>query len=57
MRPGPLIDATTAVLEARTADERGVIDAFLDDMLAAVGGVAGQPQNRGAVRAPPRLAP
>ncbi|MGY2066998.1 MarR family transcriptional regulator [Blastococcus sp. SYSU DS0619] len=38
---GPLIDATADVLAARTADERTVIDAFLDDMVAAVGGLVG----------------
>jgi DNA-binding MarR family transcriptional regulator len=33
---GPLIDATAAVLARRSADERAVIDAFLDDMVAAI---------------------
>jgi DNA-binding MarR family transcriptional regulator len=33
---GPLIDATAAVLARRSADERAVIDAFLDDIVAAV---------------------
>ena len=33
---GPLIDATAAVLARRSAGERAVIDAFLDDMVAAV---------------------
>jgi DNA-binding MarR family transcriptional regulator len=33
---GPLIDATAAVLDRRSAAERAVIDAFLDDMVAAV---------------------
>ncbi len=33
---GPLVDATAAVLARRSADERAVIDAFLDDMVAAV---------------------
>ena len=33
---GPLIDATAAVLARRSADERAVVDAFLDDMVAAV---------------------
>lgn len=34
---GPLIDATRDVLDRRTRSEREVVDAFLDDMLAAVG--------------------
>ncbi|WP_448608551.1 MarR family transcriptional regulator [Geodermatophilus sp. URMC 60] len=39
----PLIDATAAVLARRSADERAVIDAFLDDLVAAVAAVdAGQ---------------
>ena len=33
---GPLIDATAAVLDRRSAAERAVIDAFLDDMVAAI---------------------
>jgi DNA-binding MarR family transcriptional regulator len=33
---GTLIDATAAVLSRRSAGERAVIDAFLDDMVAAV---------------------
>ena len=33
---GPLIDATAAVLARRSAGERAVIDAFLDDLFAAV---------------------
>ena len=33
---GPLIDAAAGVLDRRTAAERAVIDAFLDDMVAAV---------------------
>lgn len=33
---GPLIDAAAAVLDRRSAAERAVIDAFLDDMVAAV---------------------
>jgi DNA-binding MarR family transcriptional regulator len=33
---GPLIDAAAGVLDRRTATERAVIDAFLDDMAAAV---------------------
>jgi DNA-binding MarR family transcriptional regulator len=33
---GPLIDATAAVLDRRGPAERAVIDAFLDDMVAAV---------------------
>ena len=33
---GPLIDATAAVLARRSAGERAVIDAFLDDLVAAV---------------------
>ena len=33
---GPLIDAAAGVLDRRTAAERAVIDAFLDDMAAAV---------------------
>jgi DNA-binding MarR family transcriptional regulator len=33
---GPLIDATAAVLDRRSPAERAVIDAFLDDMVAAV---------------------
>ncbi len=36
---GPLIDAAAAVLDRRSAAERAVIDAFLDDMVAAVGAV------------------
>ena len=38
---GPLIDATAAVLDRRSAAERAVIDAFLDDLVAAIaaGGV------------------
>jgi DNA-binding MarR family transcriptional regulator len=38
---GPLIDATAAVLDTRTAEERAVVDAFLDDMVAAVGALSG----------------
>jgi DNA-binding MarR family transcriptional regulator len=37
---GPLIDATAAVLDRRSAAERAVIDAFLDDMVAAVDAAA-----------------
>ena len=37
---GPLIDATAAVLDRRSAAERAVIDAFLDDMAAAVDAAA-----------------
>lgn len=33
---GPLIDAAAGVLDRRTAAERAVIDAFLDDMVAAI---------------------
>ena len=33
---GPLIEAAAAVLDRRTAAERAVVDAFLDDMVAAV---------------------
>ncbi|SDN72847.1 MarR family winged helix-turn-helix transcriptional regulator [Geodermatophilus sp. DSM 45219] len=33
---GPLFDAAAAVLDRRSAAERAVIDAFLDDMVAAV---------------------
>ena len=33
---GPLIDAAAGVLDRRTAAERAVIDAFLDDMATAV---------------------
>ena len=33
---GPLIDAAAAVLDRRSAAERAVIDAFLDDMIVAV---------------------
>ena len=36
---GPLIDATAAVLDRRSAAERAVIDAFLDDMVTAVAAV------------------
>ena len=36
---GPLIEATENVLERRTEAERRVVDAFLDDMIAAVGGL------------------
>jgi hypothetical protein len=36
---GPLIEATAAVLDHRTTAERAVIDAFLDDMVAAVAAV------------------
>ena len=36
---GPLIDATAAVLDRRSAAERAVIDAFLDDMVDAVDAV------------------
>ena len=39
---GPLIDATAAVLDRRSAAERAVIDAFLDDMVAAVDTAAGE---------------
>ena len=39
---GPLIDATAAVLDRRSAAERAVIDAFLDDMVAAVDAAAGE---------------
>ena len=35
---GPLIDATVGVLAVRTAADRAVIDSFLADMLAALGG-------------------
>jgi DNA-binding MarR family transcriptional regulator len=37
---GPLIDAAAAVLDRRSQHERAVVDAFLDDMLAAVEAVA-----------------
>ena len=37
---GPLIDATATVLDRRSAAERAVIDAFLDDMVAAVDAAA-----------------
>ena len=43
---GPLIEATRQVLERRTGAERDVVDAFLDDMVAAVGALA---QGRPAV--------
>ncbi len=33
---GPLVDAVAGVLDRRTAAERVVIDAFLDDLVAAV---------------------
>ena len=33
---GPLIDATAAVLASRSPGERAVVDAFLDDMVAAI---------------------
>jgi hypothetical protein len=33
---GPLIDATSGVLHRRAAHEREVVDAFLEDMVAAV---------------------
>jgi DNA-binding MarR family transcriptional regulator len=33
---GPLIDAAAAVLDRRSAAERAVVDAFLDDMIVAV---------------------
>lgn len=33
---GPLIDATVTVLDARTTEQRAVIDSFLDDMVAAL---------------------
>ena len=39
---GPLIDATAVVLDRRSAAERAVIEAFLDDMVAAVA-AAGEP--------------
>jgi DNA-binding MarR family transcriptional regulator len=39
---GPLIDATAAVLDRRSAAERAVIDAFLDDMVAAVDVATGE---------------
>ena len=39
---GPLIDATATVLDCRSAGERAVIDAFLDDMVAAVDAAAGE---------------
>ena len=39
---GPLIDATAAVLDRRSAAERAVIDAFLDDMVATVDAAAGE---------------
>ena len=38
---GPLIDAAAAVLDRRSEVERAVIDAFLDDMVAAVEAVDG----------------
>ena len=38
---GPLIDAAAAVLDRRSAAERAVIDAFLDDMVGAVEAVDG----------------
>ena len=43
---GPVIDTTRAVLAARTAAERTVIDQFLDDLVAALqpaGGAAPEP--------------
>jgi DNA-binding MarR family transcriptional regulator len=36
---GPLIDATAAVLARRGPGERAVVDAFLDDMVAAIAAV------------------
>jgi hypothetical protein len=33
---GPLIDAAAAVPDRRSVAERAVVDAFLDDMIAAV---------------------
>ena len=39
---GPLIHAAAGVLDRRTAAERAVIDAFLDDMVAAVDAAAGE---------------
>jgi len=36
---GPLIDATAAVLDRRSEHERALIDAFLEDMVAAVAAV------------------
>jgi hypothetical protein len=41
---GPLIDATVAVLGARTPEQRAVIDSFLDDMVAALTEL-GRPRN------------
>ena len=38
---GPLIEATRQVLEHRTAAERDVVDAFLDEMVTAVGRLSG----------------
>ncbi len=48
---GPLIDATAAVLDRRSAAERAVIDAFLDDMVAAVDTAAGSAEP-GSLRGP-----
>lgn len=47
---GPLIDAAAAVLDRRSAAEQAVIDAFLEDMVAAVQAVhssaEGPPRDR-----------
>jgi DNA-binding MarR family transcriptional regulator len=52
---GPLIDATATVLATRSADQRAVIDAFLDDLVAAVGELTGRPRDRSPLRTPPTL--
>lgn len=54
---GPLIDAAAEVLAGRTPEQRAVIDAFLDDMAAAVGPLADPPVDRGTGGPPPTLAP
>ena len=40
---GPVIDTTRAVLAARTAAERAVVDQFLDDLLDALRQATGAP--------------
>jgi DNA-binding MarR family transcriptional regulator len=51
---GPLIDATAGVLQARTTEQRVVIDAFLEDVLDVLGR-AGLPGDADRSHRAPRL--
>ncbi|TYP89075.1 MarR family winged helix-turn-helix transcriptional regulator [Blastococcus xanthinilyticus] len=53
---GPLVDATAAVLAERTPEQRAVIDAFLDDMVASIEAPVDRPRDRGPRQSPPTLA-